>query len=132
MCGRNDKNQINNSITKCKKNMQNTYYLDKFTLIKNNHKYKNIICGGSHTIGITTSNEVYGWGSNIDKQLCCDHKEDEIIYNINTDNVQSIYCGNNITILLVEEHGSDCRPQRVRNEIYDTEYEGLVGAGGRL
>lgn len=101
-CGRNDENQIYHSTDICSKNMQDHFYLDKFTLVENHYKYKNIICGGSHTIGITCFNEIYGWGVNDEKQLC-NEEEDETQYTIrNNKDIQTIYCGNNITILLIQ------------------------------
>ena len=95
----------NNDSGQCGLGTNNDNY-NSPQLIPNFYNIEYIACGGIHTICKRYDNTYYGWGSNDDGQLGYDEYED---YNKPTrcnnypDNIISIKCGYNYTLLLTLE-----------------------------
>lgn len=68
-----------------------------------------VTCGGNHTFVITKSDKAYSWGYNIDGQLGLgDYKHRNFPHKLPIENVKSISCGLDHTIILTENGCFGC------------------------
>ena len=95
----------NNDRDQCGLGSSNKWY-NSPQLIPDLYNIEYIACGGYHSICKTYDNIYYGWGSNLSGQLGHDKYEiyiKPILCNNYPDNIISIKCGHNYTLLLILE-----------------------------